>query len=61
MNTVSVTPGLALGKNVVSGVKEGKLVDGQEEEWTKTGMADQILSAWDEMIALLEKPKGEAK
>ncbi|KAG8885649.1 hypothetical protein FRB97_000092 [Tulasnella sp. 331] len=61
MNVVSVRPGLALGRNVAASVTDGKLVDGQEEQWTKAGIAGQIIAAWDEMVAMLEKPKEEGK
>jgi len=57
MKTLSVAPGLPLGKNLALAGAEGKLVEGQDETWVTEGYAQHITTAWQEMVGILNSSK----
>lgn len=54
MKVTSASPALTLGRSMGSAMKEGKLAEGQDEDWLKAGAGEQVSAAWDELVALLE-------
>jgi len=56
MRLVSLQPAITLGPSQPSAIKEGKLLDGQEDIWDKEGVPGRLEAAFAELIKLLEEP-----